>query len=230
MLVGPMAAVDQVRALTEAGVVGRASQLAAPGTRLLPVLSPFEALLPDPGLRRGSIIRITGAGATSLALALVARASRDAWVAVVGMPSLGLVWASELGIALDRLVVVPEPGAQWLSVLAAAVDAFDVVVARPPGSRERDARKLSARVREQRSLLLVTGEWPEAETRLAGSASRWHGVGRGHGHLTARTLTITVSGRGVASRPREATLWLPDEDGRIALAGEANVVPIKRTG
>lgn len=219
---------SQLRALAEAGVIERASQLAPRQTRLLPVLAAFEPLMPEPGLRRGVAASITGAGATSLALALAARASDDAWVAAVGMPSLGLAWAAELGLALDRLVVVGDPGRRWLGVLAALVDAFDVVVARPPGFHQRDARKLSGRVREQRSVLLAIGSWPEPELCFEGSSPRWHGIGSGHGHLAARTITLTVSGRGAAARPRTATLWLPDDDGRVSIAEHASVTPLRR--
>jgi hypothetical protein len=220
---------DSLRALlTETPGLRVASRLEPSETRLLPVLSSLEPLLPERGLARGTTAAVAGAGATSLALALATRASEDAWVAAVGMPSLGLAWAAELGLSLDRLVVVPEPGGQWLGVLAAVVDAFDVVVARPPKFHHRDARKLSGRVREQRSVLLTIGAWPEAELRLEGSSPRWHGIGSGHGHLAARTITITVSGRGAAARPREARVWLPDENGSVSLAAHAAVTPLRR--
>ena len=71
-------------------------------------------------------------GATSLALALAAGASQaGSWVAAVGLGSLGLVAAAELGVALDRLVLVADPGRErtgWASVVAALVDGFDVVL------------------------------------------------------------------------------------------------------
>lgn len=222
-------AVDAIRTLTEAGVVERASRLAGPETRLLPVLQPLEALLPDSGLRRGTTLGLHGIGATSLALGLVARASSDAWVCAVGAPSLGWVWATQLGVALDRLVVVPDPGRQWLSVLAAATDAFDLVVTRPVRISGRDARKLAARVREQRSILVSIGGWPEADLRLSTIGARWFGIDDGHGHLAARRLTVSAAGRGAASRPREVALWLPDEHGRVSLhtGREAKIVALR---
>src|SRR5919106_1534888 len=99
---------DAVRALLAGSpALQRASRLAP--TRL-PVLPAFEDILPFGGLRPGTTIGVTGVGATSLALSLVARASRELWTAAVGLPSLGLRAAAELGVDLDHLVVVAEPG------------------------------------------------------------------------------------------------------------------------
>jgi hypothetical protein len=79
-----------------------------------PVLPPLEPLLPGAGLRRGSTVVVRAApgvtGVTSLALALVAGASRNgSWIAAVGLGSLGLVAAAELGVALERFVLVADP-------------------------------------------------------------------------------------------------------------------------
>src|SRR5437762_1420206 len=101
MMVGPMSALDRVRALlADSPDLGRASDLAPTH---LPVADAFTSLLP--GLRPGSVLGVTGTGATSLALAIVARASTDSWTAVAGLPALSLVAASELGVAIDRVVV-----------------------------------------------------------------------------------------------------------------------------
>src|SRR5690349_11416134 len=124
MMVGPMSALERVRALLAENLdLERASDLAPTH---LPVFDAFTTLLP--GLAPGTTLGVTGTGATSLALALVARASKDSFTAVAGLPALSLVAASELGIAIDRVVVVPEA---TIDVLAAVVDAFDLVVARP---------------------------------------------------------------------------------------------------
>ena len=100
--------------------------VAEPGAdgRVLRVVAPLAALLPGGGLRRGATVAVTGAvGATSLMLALLAEASAGgAWAGVVGRPDLGLVAAAEAGIALERLALVPYPGADLVAV--AASDAF----------------------------------------------------------------------------------------------------------
>jgi hypothetical protein len=132
------------------GPPGREERLVAPAdlarTRRLPVLPALAPLLPGGGLQRGTTVAVGTRdglpGATSLALALAAGASQaGSWVAAVGLGALGLVAAAELGVALDRLVLVADPGRQregWASVVAALVDGFDVVlVAGQPEGRDR---------------------------------------------------------------------------------------------
>src|SRR5688500_1530637 len=174
MLGGPMTADRLSVLLAEAPGLERASRLAPPR---LPVLPAFEGLLPDGGLRPGTTTSITGIGATSLALSLAARASHDSWVAAVALPSLGLRAATEYGIDLDHLVVVGDPGKQWPDIFAAVVDAFDVVLASPPPTRI--AAKLDARVRERDAVLVVVGDWPQADVRIEGAAQAWQGIEHG---------------------------------------------------
>ncbi|MGH3322665.1 MAG: hypothetical protein ACRDN9_21315 [Streptosporangiaceae bacterium] len=184
----------------------------------LPTLPALAELLPDPGLRRGASYAVEGS--TTLALALAAGPSAEgSWCAAVGMPMLGIEAAAELGLDLDRLALVPDPGDRWLSVVATMAEAFDVVLVKPP-TRAYDAqsRRLAARFRERGTVLLVLGSWPGCEARLAVTGSRWHGLGNGHGRLTAREAMVTVSGRRSAARPRTATLWLPDPVGGVRLA------------
>ncbi|HEY8524506.1 MAG TPA: hypothetical protein VIL48_06065 [Acidimicrobiales bacterium] len=212
--------------------------------RQLPVLPALEPLLPGGALARGSVVAVGAAagasGTTSLALALAAGAARaGSWVATVGLGSLGLVAADQLGLALDRLVLVdePAPGASsvgWAPVVAALVDGFDVVlVAAGPGVRRRagDVRRLVARVRERGAVLVaVGGDLPghAATVRLTVAAAAWEGLGeRERGHLHRRRVTVAASGRGEASRPRRADLWLPDGRGRVA-AAEPVATPLPR--
>jgi hypothetical protein len=218
--------VDRLAALiAEAPGLARASHL---NTARIPVLPAFADVLPERGLRPGSMVSVTGTGATSLALGLVAEASKTSWTACVGMPELGLAAGEELGVDLDHLVVVPDPRDNWTDVLAALVDAFDIVLARPPQARV--ARKLSGRVRERDAVLVAIGDWPDSDIRLQGTSSRWHGIGAGHGHLAARTLDIVVTGRRAAARPRHAALWLPDVTGEIRVVNDASVTRLVRTG
>lgn len=153
--------------------------------RMLPVPAAFRPLLPGHGLRRGSTVTVSRSA--SLALALVARASADgSWVAAVGLPDLGVVAAAESGLALERFALVPHPWPRaWVTVVAALLDAIDVVLVRPPpGLRVADARRQSARAWERGAVLVSLGPWSEpADLRLAVTASQWQGLGQGHGSL-----------------------------------------------
>jgi hypothetical protein len=224
MLVGPMA-MDRLSALlAEAPNLGRASDLDGPR---LPVLPVFEQLLPERGLKPGTVSCVTGVGATSLALALVSRASAESWTAVVGIPELGLRAASELGIDLGRLVVIDDPGKQTTDVMSALIDAFDIVLAHPR-LPTRDARRLAGRVRERDAVVVMIGRFDESDLSLHGEAARWHGICDGHGRLAARTIDVVVTGRRAAARPRRATLWLPDHDGDVRLDEPSKVVSLAR--
>jgi hypothetical protein len=207
--------------LAGAGLVEPGTTLA--GERLLPVVPAFQPLLPGRGLRRGSTVAVGRSAA--LALALVAGASAaGSWVAAVGLPDLGMVAAAELGIALERLALVPAPGARaWPTVVAALLDAVDVVLVRSPaGLPAGQARRLAARARERGAVLVPLGAWPAApDLWLAVAASAWQGLGQGHGRLEARRVEVVVGGRGAAARERRASLWLPAPDGTITLAPAA---------
>ncbi|MGI9023941.1 MAG: hypothetical protein ACR2HV_12050, partial [Acidimicrobiales bacterium] len=146
-----------------AEVAGRARPVVLAGARLLPVLPALRPLLPEGGLRRGTVVAV--GGSTSLALAVMAAASAaGSWCAAVavGRPSLHPEAAAELGIALGRFPLVAAlPGSGpggWPWVVAALLDAVDVVVAWPPSRlRRADAHRLVARGRERGAVLVVAG-------------------------------------------------------------------------
>jgi hypothetical protein len=184
--------------------------------RTLPVLPALADLLPEGALRRGSTVAVSG---TSLALALLAGPSQaGSWCAAVGLPSLGLVAAAEVGVALDRFPLVARPGEEWPAVVAALVEAVDVVlVCLPRHVRTGDARRLVAKARERGAVLVTTGSSASlaADLRLVVSGAAWEGLGPGHGHLRARRIDVVATGRGAAARERRVSLWLPAAGGGV---------------
>lgn len=160
-------------------------------------------------LHAGSSYEVDSA---SLALALMAGPSRAGdWCAVVGVPDFGALAAAEVGVDLDRTVLVPEPGEHWLEATAALVDVASLVVVRPPARvAPAVAEKLGARLRKRGAVLVALGSWPRCEARLTAVEPQWSGVGRGVGHLRSRRLVVGVQ-RGAAP-VRRTTLWFPAED------------------
>ena len=79
-------------------------------------------------------------------------------------------------------------------------------------------RRLEATLRRGRGVLLVAGDWPGAQLRLRVVTQRWTGLGDGHGRLRACCAEVTANGRGEAAMARTRWLWLPGEDGGVALA------------
>ena len=199
-------------------VAGRARPVVLAGERRLAVPGPVGDLLPGGGLVRGTVVAVegpAGAGGASLVMALLASATAAGeWAAVLdGGGTFGALAAAEAGVVLERLAVVGSGGVapgQFGSVVATLLDGMTVVAASvPPELRVADARRLVARARERGSVLVAAGSWPgEAALRLQVEGSSWSGLGRGEGLLDARTLRVTLAGRGTAARPRTADVPL----------------------
>jgi hypothetical protein len=207
-----------------AGAVSRASATAAVGS-VLPVPAVLRPILQGGGLRRGGTVEISLAGplrpgrsgpsrgpeeeeryleavapgGCSLLLLLMAEVSgAGSWCALVNGSGVGLAAAAEAGVVLERLALVPEPGRDWVRVVGALLDGFDLVAVRPPTTLcPADARLLAARVRRHGSVLVSLGPWAGADVRIRPMTAHWEGLGVGHGRLSAHRLLVGVSGRGV---------------------------------
>lgn len=199
--------------------------------QVLPLLPALAAVVPGGALPRGALVTVehgaspAGAGgSTSLAFALLAAATAaGSWCAAVGVDDVGVLALSELGVDLERLVLVPRPGPRWAEVTACMADGMDAVLVHPPHAvRPGVARRLAARARERRCALVVLvrrARWPEGpDLRLSVTAGRWQGVGPGHGHLRGRQVELSVTGRRAASSEVRRALWLPDDTGAVAPA------------
>ncbi|HXQ43092.1 MAG TPA: hypothetical protein VN816_00510 [Acidimicrobiales bacterium] len=228
-------------ALVDISLASRARPVSSSRDQLLPLLPPLRPLLPRGGLQRGAVITVgtgdgtpggtdgrgvgtggTGGGAGLLAFALLAAASAaGSWCAAVGTGDPGILAIAEMGVDLGRLALVPGPGSAWPEVTAILVDAMDVVLVSPPGRvRSGVARRLVARARQKRTVLVVRtgpGTWPEGpDVHLTVEDGTWAGVDRGHGHLRGRHVEVAASGRRSAVRGVRTGLWLPAPSGVVA--------------
>lgn len=199
-------------------------------TRAIPTHPALADLLPGGALAAGGRYQV--AGSTTLALALLQGPSAaGAWCAVVGVPDLGVEAAAGLGLDLERLVLVPHPGQQWMSVVSALIDVVSVVLVKPPvrdgRSRvpEAAASRLAARLRQREAVLVALGEWPHADAVLTISESAWAGLGSGFGHLTARQLTVGSVASAWQGRVKSRRLWLPGADQEVSLIAPRVVEP-----
>jgi hypothetical protein len=216
---------DPVALAALAALAERTRPIAASRTRLLPVAPPLAGLLPDGALRRGTTLTVGGPGgdgSLSIALALASAASGSgSWCALVGHAGLGAVAAAGLGVDLGRLAVLPRPGVAWAEATAAVLEGVDLVILCPPfPPRPAIARRLVARARERRAILIVVpgrAGWPEPpDLHLRVDDVEWEGVDAGEGHLRRRRMTVTATGRRSATRPALHRLWLPAPDGTVA--------------
>jgi hypothetical protein len=189
-------------------------------------------LLPDLGFHRGTVIGVGGpSGSISLLVAALAPVVADgSWLGVVGLPALGVEAAVGLGLRLDRVALVPDPGPRWLEVTATLIDAVDmVVIDLQRRCRPGDARRLTARTRERRGLLVVVeaarAVWPEpVDVRLVVERVAWRGLAGGDGTLERREMIVQSSGRRGAARERRVRVALPGGDGRLHPIGTRDVI------
>jgi hypothetical protein len=163
---------------------------------------------------------VTVNGSLRLAFALAAGVTQaDLWTAVAGIPDLGVIAAAETGVVLQRLALIPNPGAQWARVIATLLDAIDLVITRPPTIYSQTVQhQLATRARERRSVLVVLGTWPSPDLNLHVNHEPWIGLEAGAGYLQQRRARVITTGRGSATRPHEARLWLPFRDGTVQSA------------
>jgi hypothetical protein len=216
--------------------------------RLLPVPELLTDLFPHGGLQQGWSVAVEGVGGWSAALALLGPTlAGDGWAALVGCESVGLVAADELGVRLERLLLVESPGHYAAEVLAALIEAVDVICLGPEVSvASRSARRLVARAREQGTVLLHLGrQWPEpvdvqlhvdpvhnsgAGQNGGADVGGWSGIGSGHGYLRSRSVAITATGRRSMARPRRVELLLPGPDGGLAPVAPATTPAPRAAG
>lgn len=205
-----------------------------------PVLAPLFGDDPSSAaVVRGQTVSCVGDAAMSCALALVSAPScAGSWVGVVGLPSIGIGAAAELGLALERTVFIARPTeapAEAANVFGAIVDGFDLVIVSsstasslPPSL----VRRLQTRVQSRGAVLLVVGECAAVapDVRFSAVSRGWSGVGQGHGHLQRRRVSIELDGRRRA-RVTRCDVWLPGPSGALeSVEPLADVVSLRRTG
>lgn len=197
---------------------------------MLPVTPALADVLPGRGLRPGATYAVSASSALLFAL-FAAPSQAGSWCAAIGMPHLGAEAAEHAGVDLSRLVLVPDAGARWLAVTAAIAEVVPVVALHPPATaKDAEVARLSARLRDRGTVLLVHGRWPHVEATIEVTDSRWSGLGTGYGLLAERTVAVAVTSRRFPT-PRRTRLLLPAADGAAAVSDAASlhgVAPMAR--
>src|SRR3954463_7938060 len=158
---------------------------------LVPVLPVLHEVVPEGGLRPGTVTAVEGSPA--LALALTAGLG-ERWCAVVGLPEAHIAAAAPMGGDLTRVLLVDDPGRRWADVVAALTDGCALVLTPPP---DRPAPPVTRRItplappaprgpgggparpRRNGCALVVTGRGEGANLRLRVETSHWSGLGEG---------------------------------------------------
>jgi hypothetical protein len=187
---------------------------------------PLGAILDDGRLPRGAASVV--AGSTSLLLALLATSQGSSdWLAVVGAPDVGMLAATDAGVSLERVALVPRAGEDPAGVVAALLDGMTYVVVGPDARlTTSERRRLLARARERGSGLVSGAPWEQAAVRLDVVAHRWSGADQGAGYLRRCELDVTRTAHGATDR---WTLTLPMSGGPLVDATEGQARPAAST-
>ncbi len=157
----------------------------------------------------------------ALIVEVLARVASDGgFCGVVGWPEL-----SYAGIPpedMDRIVAVPDPGIDPLSVAGVLAEGLDLVVVRSPQRIELSpvrARPLLAKLRHGQAALVSVGtRLPSAALEITGEVAGIHGVGRGLGRITGIDIRVRTRAKGM--RPASQVLTLgtaPRQEGQPVL-------------
>ncbi|THJ68730.1 hypothetical protein E8P82_02205 [Arthrobacter echini] len=192
-------------------------QAATLDSRRMPTVPALARILPGGGLQSGSSYAVRNS--CTLAMALLAGPSATgAWCCVIGVPDFSAEAAQGLGINLERLILIPDPGSQWLSVTAALVDVVSVVLVRAPDHlAPSEWARLKARLRQRGAALITLGAWKQSDSTLGVAESAWEGLGAGTGHLRTRRMKITATQP--SGRLRHAYVGLDDLQGTTDSTG-----------
>lgn len=186
----------------------REDVLAAPA-----IFSPF---LPGGGLPRRAVTHATEQ--PLLAVELLAHVTaRGGHAAVIGWPDLAYAGVIDAGGVCDRIIAVPDPGPEPLSIVAVLCEGLDLVLYRGPVltlSATR-ARPLLARLRAGTAALMLSGTRVAAPALTVDSEiTGYVGIGPGRGRIRGVELSLRVSAKGrgpvrgrvLISRPQDAEL------------------------
>ena len=173
-----------------------------------PIQPKLACLFPERRVASGSVISVQHG--VSLLFGLLAAASQcGIWVSFVGMPGLGLLAASQAGLALERVAVIPHVGVEAGEVVGVLLDVMCVVVGPKAVLSVAERRRLAARARERGTVLFATGEWPGANLSFDVLGYEWSGFEHGRGWVQRTHAHIRRLGRGAAAVPRTFDLELP---------------------
>lgn len=216
----------------------RVKPVALARERTLRVSTPFEQLLPE-GLVRGQVVSSQGVAARSVAFGLVRDALVEGgWMAVVDVSTLGTDAAAEFGVPLERVVRI-ETGADdgsgtdldWIDVMGAAIDGFDVVLTRVPaglrsGHRPAAVRKLGSRLQQKGAVVVTLGAAGSlgGDVEVTTRRTVWGGLGEGTGHLRRRVVEVVAAGRRVPGS-RSCSIELAGEGTRVEFTRVADRDP-----
>lgn len=157
----------------------------------------FQHVLPGGGLPRKSVTHMSDTPALVVEMLEQVVAS-GGYAGVVGWPELS--YAALPPDELERIIAVPDPGADPLGVASVLVEGLDLVVWRSPAALELSpvrARPLLGKLRKGRAALMLVGATvPSPALTVSGQVCQFRGIGKGSGRITGLDIRVRAQAKG----------------------------------
>ncbi|MHA2788136.1 hypothetical protein ACXZ66_03165 [Corynebacterium sp. S7] len=217
---GELSRADKIATLRSrmAALGGEVPEQVTETTDVLPVGDGLQRLLPLGGLPRRSVTHLSDTPA--LVVELIEQVtSRGGFAGVVGWPDLSYAGIGEL----QRVVAVPDPGTEPLSVASVLVEGLDLVVYRSSVELTLSpvrARPILAKLRAGHAGLVLVGTKVQSPAlTVSAQVADFRGIGQGSGRITGMDLNVRAEAKG--HRPSSGVLT-------VGRAGESGVAGARR--
>lgn len=167
-----------------------------PADNALGLAAPWSEMLGPQGIPRGAVSCL--GGSRQGLLGVVAAASVDHSVALVGFPTVGWSAAVEMGACSSNLIWVPHPGSDVAGLCMILAAGFDLVVADLAdfSPTPRRCRTYESSLRHSAgTLMAVDCVWPQAALTIHTSQVSAAGLQHGYGRIATVTLDVAVARR-----------------------------------
>ncbi len=179
----------------------------ASGEDVLGLGGQFRFILPGGGLPRHAVTHMSDTPAL-VAEMLLHVVDAGGHAGVVGWPELSYAGIDRKH--LDRIIAVPDPGADPLGIAAVLTEGLDLVVYHSPVQLALSpvrCRPLLGKLRKGRAALMMVGATvPSPALTVTGDIQSFHGIGRGTGRITG--VDIRVRAQSKSAHPASATIMV----------------------
>lgn len=174
--------------------------------RVVELSGQLAGVIPIGGLPKNSVSHCSDCPA--LVSELIAQISAQGkTVAIVNWSDLSLAQVAESG-DLSKIITVPNPGGEWITVLGVLAEGVDVLIYRSPRTHTlspTQARPLLAKIRKGRAAVLTVGaQVPSPALTINAQVTGFSGIGCGTGRI--RNTEIAVSSYSKTHRNRPVVL------------------------
>ena len=174
--------------------------------RVVELSGQLAGVIPIGGLPKNSVSHCSDCRA--LVSELIAQISAQGkTVAIVNWSDLSLAQVAESG-DLSKIITVPNPGGEWITVLGVLAEGVDVLIYRSPRTHTlspTQARPLLAKIRKGRAAVLTVGaQVPSPALTINAQVTGFSGIGCGTGRI--RNAEIAVSSYSKTHRNRPVVL------------------------